>query len=118
PTETGAVKLTSSHVQDWSTEFGVAKTLTHDREHDELLVDCELPPEGIDPIADKAWRAMTVEGRQMGFSIGGKLRKAFYELADGGVGKGGKVRRRKVLDDIALRHVMLTENPSYRQSFA
>jgi hypothetical protein len=27
-------------------------------------------------------------------------------------------KRRKVLDDIALRHVMLTEHPSYRQSFA
>lgn len=118
PTADGAIKVTSTHQQDWATEFGDVAKLTHDPKHDELIVDCELPPEGVDPIADKAWRAMTVEGRQLGFSIGGKLRKGYFELVDTAKGPGGRPKRRKVLDDILLRHVALTSKPSYRQSFA
>lgn len=118
PTGGGAIKLTASHQQDWATEFGDVVTLAHDREHDELVIDAKLPPAGVDPIADKAWRAMTVEGKQLGFSIGGKLRKAYFELIDTAKGPDGRPRRRKVLDDILLKHVALTEKPSYRQSFA
>lgn len=116
PTGGGAIKLTSSHQQDWVTEFGDVVKVEHDTEHDELLVDCVIPPAGEDPIADKAWKSLTVDGKQLGFSIGGKLRKGYYELVS--KGEGGKAKRRKVLDDILLRHVALTEKPSYRNTFA
>src|SRR4051794_29926076 len=118
PTAGGAVKLTSSHTQDWATEFGDVRLLEHDAANDELIYEAVLPPAGEDPIADKAWKAMTVEGRPLGVSIGGKLRKAYFELVDAAKGPGGKPRRRKVLDEIDLRHIMLTANPSYRGTFA
>lgn len=106
----GGVKLTSSHQQDWATEIGDVVKATHDPETDELVVDCKLPAEGHDPIADKAWNTITKHGVRLGFSIGGKLRKAYFEVADFG--------KRKVLDEIGLRHVALTANPSYADSFA
>lgn len=112
----GTVKATASHDQDWLTEFGDVVKLSHDAEHNELAVDVALPPPGEDPIADKAYR--TALKRKLGWSIGGKLRKSFFEVVDGEVGKGGGLKRRHVLDDIDLRHVMLTQKPSYRQSFA
>jgi len=105
----GGVKLTSSHQQDWATEIGDVVKAQHDPDTDELVVDCKLPPEGEDPLADKAWSQLS-RGRELGFSIGGKLRKAFYEVAD--------VGKRKVLDDILLRHVALTDKPAYAESFA
>lgn len=114
----GAVKLTSSHQQDWMTEIGDVTLLAHDAENDELVYEAALPPEGQDPIADKAWRKMTVEGARLGTSIGGKLRKAYFELVDTTKGPGGKPRQRKVLDDIDLRHICLTATPSYRGTFA
>lgn len=106
----GAIKLTSSHDQDWATEFGDVVKGYHDEETDEFVIDAALPPEGVDPLADKAWNTMTKAGVQMGFSIGGKLRKAYYELTD--------VGKRKVLDEVDLRHVQLTTRPAYPQSFA
>lgn len=112
PLAGGAVKITSSHDQDWLTEFGDVVKVEHDPEHDELLVEAELPPEGVDPIADKAW--LKANSEKLGFSIGGKLRKAYYELAD----RGGRVVKRKVLDEIDLRHVALTKKPSYKSTFA
>lgn len=118
PTVGGAIKLTSSHQQDWATEFGDVVKLQHDPEHDELVIDARLPAAGEDAIADKAWRAMTKDGKRLGFSIGGKLRKAYFELVDTAKGPDGRPKRRKVLDDIQLRHVALTEKPSYRGSFA
>lgn len=114
----GAVKLTSSHQQDWMTEIGDVTLLAHDAENDELIYEAALPPEGQDAIADKAWRKMTVEGARLGTSIGGKLRKAYFELVDTAKGPGGKPRQRKVLDDIDLRHICLTATPSYRGTFA
>lgn len=105
------LKLTSSHQQDWATEIGDLVRVAHDPEADELVVKCELPPEGEDALADKAWLRQTRYGEKLAFSIGGKLRKFFYEQNE--VGK-----RRKVLDDIDLRHVMLTKKPAYRPSFA
>lgn len=107
----GVKLVAGSHSQDWHNEIGDVVKLAHDPETDELLIDCQLPPEGEDPIADKAWTAQTVRGEKLGFSIGGKLKSHFFELAEGG-------RRRKVLDDIALRHVALTKKPSYRESFS
>ena len=118
PTAGGAVKLTSSHQQDWMTEIGDVVKLAHDAEHDELLYEAALPPEGQDPIADKAWRALTIEGKRLGTSIGGKLRKAYFELVDTAKGPSAKPRRRKVLDEIDLRHICLTQTPSYRGTFA
>lgn len=108
----GGVKLTSAHQQDWFTEFGDVVKGEHDPETHQLVIDTKLPPEGVDPVADKAWNTTSKGGEPIGFSIGGKLRKAFYEL-DVDTGK-----RRKALDDIALRHVMLTKNPAYQHSFA
>lgn len=105
----GGVKLTSSHQQDWATEIGDAIEAIHDPASDELVIKCELPPEGEDALADKAWR--TANREKVGFSIGGKLLKAFYERNELG-------KRRKVLDDIGLRHFALTKNPSYSPSFA
>ena len=120
PLAGGAVKLTSSHQQDWMTEIGDVVVLKHDAEHDELIYEATLPPEGEDPIADKAWRALTIEGKRLGTSIGGKLRKAYFELVDAAKGPDGssKPRRRKVLDEIGLRHICLTQSPSYRGTFA
>jgi hypothetical protein len=119
PLAGGAVKLTSSHQQDWMTEIGDVTLLAHDAEHDELIYEAALPPEGTDPIADKAWRKLTVEGARLGTSIGGKLRKAYFELVDTAKGpKGAPARRRKVLDEIDLRHICLTATPSYRGTFA
>jgi rubredoxin len=109
--EKGGVKLTSRHQQDWDTEIGDVVSAFHDPETDELVVKTELPPEGQDPIADKAWNMVTKQGVKLGFSIGGKLKKAYFEMV--GVGK-----RRKVLDEIFLRHVCLTKTPSYAPSFA
>lgn len=107
----GGVKLTSRHQQDWDTEIGDVVKAFHDPETDELVIKTELPPEGQDPIADKAWNMVTKQGVKLGFSIGGKLKKAFYEVTDTN-------KRRKVLDEILLRHVCLTKTPSYAGSFA
>lgn len=109
----GGVKIVGgTHQQDWSTEMGDVVKATHDTDHDQLLVECKLPPEGEDHLADKAWTRMTKHGEKLAFSIGGKLRKAYFEVGEG-VGK-----RVKVLDEILLRHVALTKNPAYSQSFA
>lgn len=108
----GTVKLTSSHQQDWMTEIGDVVKATHDPETDEMVVDCQLPPEGVDPIADKAWNTINRHGVKLGFSIGGKLKKAYYEKSE------STQKRRKVLDEILLRHVMLTAAPAYQNSFA
>ncbi len=109
----GMKLVNGQHREDWDSEIGDIVALSHDGEHDELLIEAELYPG--DPLAEKAWQAIAVRGEKLGYSIGGKLRKAFYELVDDGV---GKARRRKVLDKIALRHVALTKNPSYRGTFA
>jgi hypothetical protein len=109
--ESGAIKVTSSHQQDWMTEIGDVEKYQYDAETDEMIVDGVLPPEGVDPIADKAWRTAQEPNATLGWSIGGKLLKSFYERNE--VGK-----KRKVLDAIRLRHIMLTKNPSYAQSFA
>ncbi len=115
PTTGGSIKLTSSHQQDWATEIGDVTKLQHDAATDELIYEAKLPPEGEDPLADKAWRKLTKEGRQLGVSIGGKLRSAYFEMVE----KGGKgPRRRKVLDDVLLRHIALTDTPSYTRTFA
>lgn len=107
----GLKLVAGSHQQDWHNEMGDVVKLQHDPENDELLVECQLPPEGDDPFADKAWRQQTIEGKPLGFSIGGKCEKAFYELTDTG-------KKRRVLDAIGLRHVALTQKPSYRQAFS
>jgi hypothetical protein len=108
----GGLAITSGHEQDWLSTCGTVEKLQHDPEHNELLYEASLPAEGEDPIADKAWKLMR-SGRKLGISIGGKLRKAYYELVDGPV-----VRKRKVLDRIELRHLMLTEKPAYPHTFA
>lgn len=105
----GGVKITSSHQQDWMTEIGDVHKAAYDPESDELSIEAELPAEGVDPIADKAWRTANTE--KVGWSIGGKLLKSYFERNE--VGK-----KRKVLDSILLKHVALTKNPSYATSFA
>jgi hypothetical protein len=111
----GQIKLmAASHIEDWVNEIGDVVKVEHDPDNDELWVTAKLPPEGVDPLADKAWRKLTIEKKQLGFSIGGKLKKAFYELAE----RGGEIVKRKVLDGISLRHVTLTARPSYAPSFA
>lgn len=105
----GGVVVTGSHQQDWMTTFGKTVAGELDPETDQMMVKTELPPEGVDPIADKAWTE--VNKRPLGWSIGGKLRGAYHELTE--VGK-----KRKVLDAIDLRHLMLTENPSSTETFA
>jgi hypothetical protein len=108
--ESGAgIKLTTGHQQDWMTEIGDVVQATHDPKSDELIVKTELPPEGIDAIADKAWRTSQTE--KLAFSIGGKLRGAYFERNELG-------KKRKVLDAIQWRHVALTKHPSYANSFA
>lgn len=107
--EKGGIKVTSAHQQDWMTEIGDVRKGTYDPETDELSIEAVLPAEGVDPIADKAWKVANNE--KVGWSIGGKLVSHFYERNE--VGK-----RRKVLDAIQLRHIALTKNPSYAQSFA
>lgn len=107
----GLKLVAGSHQQDWHNEIGDAVEIRHDPDNDELLVKCELPPEGEDPLADKAWLRQTKYGEKLGFSIGGKLQKAYFELTETG-------KKRKVLDGIGLRHFALTKKPSYRQSFA
>jgi hypothetical protein len=109
--EQGGVKVTSSHQQDWMTEIGDVVKYDYDAESDEMIVDGVLPPEGEDPIADKAWKTANKPGRALGWSIGGKLLKSYFERNELG-------KRRKVLDAIDLRHVMLTEHPAYQNSFA
>lgn len=118
PTAGGQIKLTSSHQQDWATEIGDVVVLKHDADSDELIYEAKLPPAGEDPIADKAWFALTKQGKKLGASIGGKLRKAYFELIEAAKGPGGRPRQRKVLDDIFLRHICLTETPSYRGTFS
>lgn len=105
----GQVKLTGSHEQNWLTEIGDAVEAHIDPETDQFMVKTELPPEGVDAIADKAWTE--THRRKMGFSIGGKLRAAHHELTDLG-------KKRKVLDSIDLRHLCLTDKPAYSHSFA
>jgi hypothetical protein len=106
----GAVKLTGgTHDQNWLTEIGDAIEARIDPETDQFMVKTELPPEGADPIADKAWKE--THKRKMGFSVGGKLRSAYFELTELG-------KKRKVLDSIDLRHLCLTDKPAYQHSFA
>jgi hypothetical protein len=106
----GEVKLTGgTHEQNWLTEIGDAVEAHIDPETDQFMVKTELPPEGTDPIADKAWTE--THRRKMGFSVGGKLRSAYFELTDLG-------KKRKVLDSIDLRHLCLTDKPAYQHSFA
>jgi hypothetical protein len=105
----GHVKLTGSHEQNWLTEIGDAVEAHIDPETDQFMVKTELPPEGTDAIADKAWTE--THRRKMGFSVGGKLRAAYHELTDLG-------KKRKVLDSIDLRHLCLTDKPAYSHSFA
>lgn len=114
----GSIKLLAgTHEQDWTAEIGDITKLEHDSETDELIVETELDPH--DPLAQKAWRQMTVEGKRLGFSIGGKLAKAYFELVDTTKGPGaGRARKRRVLDDILLKHVTLTQRPSYSVSLA
>lgn len=107
--EKGGVKLTASHQQDWMNEIGDAQKAWVDPETDQLMTDTVLPAEGTDAIADKAWA--TCHKEKLGFSIGGKLTEAFYELSELG-------KKRKVLDGIGLKHFMLTKNPAYQHSFA
>lgn len=115
PTSGGAIPLmAATHVEDWAAEIGEVTKLEHDADHDELLVECKLPPAGADALADKAWHMLTVKKRKLGFSIGGKLKRAFYELGD----RPGGVFKRKVLDEIALRHMTLTGRPAYPGTFA
>src|ERR1039458_920480 len=66
----GGVKLTAGHDQDWVSEFGDVTKGFHDEDTGEFSIECELPRAGADPIADKAWRE--VGRRKLGFSIGGK----------------------------------------------
>lgn len=108
----GLKLVNGQHREDWDSEVGDVVALSHDAENDELLIETELYPG--DPLALKAWQAIE-RGEKLGYSIGGKLTKAFYELVEDGV---GKTRRRKVLDGVRLRHVALTKNPSYSPSFA
>lgn len=106
----GGVKVTAgTHEQNWMTEIGDAVEANVDPQTDQLIVKTELPPEGMDPIADKAWAE--THRRKMGWSIGGKLRGAYHELTDTG-------KKRKVLDMIDLRHLCLTDKPAYQHSFA
>jgi hypothetical protein len=106
----GAVKLTGgTHDQNWLTEIGDAIDAHIDPKTDQFMVKTELPPEGTDPIADKAWKE--THKRKMGFSVGGKLRSAYFELTELG-------KKRKVLDSIDLRHLCLTDKPAYQHSFA
>lgn len=107
--EKGDVSLTASHQEDWLTTIGKAERAWVDKETDQLMTDTVLPAEGVDPIADKAW--MSVNKEQLGFSIGGKLKNAFFELSELG-------KKRKVLDSIGLKHFMLTKKPAYQHSFA
>jgi hypothetical protein len=108
--ESGAgIKLTTGHQQDWLTEIGDVVAATHDIKSDELIVKTELPAEGVDAIADKAWRTSQTE--KLGFSIGGKLRGAYFERNELG-------KKRKVLDALQWKHVALTKHPSYANSFA
>lgn len=108
----GVKVVGGTHQQDWASEMGEVVKAHHDTEHDQLVIKCELPPEGEDSLADKAWTRMTKHGEKLAFSIGGKLRKAYFEI-NAELGK-----RVKVLDDIGIRHVALTKNPSYSPSFA
>lgn len=119
PTGGGAVKLLAgTHTEEWKDEIGAVTKLAHDPSTDELLIEAALPAEGTDPLADKACRKLAA-GEKLGFSIGGKLRKAYFELVDTGKTATGpsRPRQRKVLDDIHLRHVTLTSRPSYRGTF-
>jgi hypothetical protein len=106
----GGIALTAGHDQDWLTEFGAVAKGDYDSQTGELLIECELPAAGEDPVADKAWKRTARGG--VGFSVGGKLRSAFFERStDTG-------KRRKVLDDIGLKHICLTQKPAYSVSFA
>lgn len=108
------MKLTASaHSEEWLNDIGKVESLTHDRETDELLCEASLPPEGEDAIADKAWKRLA-GGERLGFSIGGKLKGAFFELVEKA---NGTAVRQKVLDDVALRHMTLTSQPAYAPSF-
>ena len=106
---TGKVVATASHKQDWFTTFGEATEAFHDAETGEMVGKVRLPPEGLDPVADKAWLVTKRGG--LGWSIGGKLQRAFFEKTE--VGK-----KRKVLDQVALKHFCLTDQPAYAASFA
>lgn len=111
--QAGGRKLTTNHQQDWDTEIGDITSAFVDKQTGQLVIDCELPPAGADPLADRAWARLTAAGGQpLGFSIGGKLRKAYYETV------GTAAKRRKVLDEIELRHACLTAKPAYQLSFA
>lgn len=106
----GGVKVTGgSHEQNWLNEIGDVVEGHIDPETDQLMVKTELPPEGADPIADKAWTE--THKRKMAWSVGGKLRAAYHELTDTG-------KKRKVLDVVDLRHLCLTDKPAYQHSFA
>jgi hypothetical protein len=106
----GGVKVVAgTHEQNWLTEIGDGVHAEIDPETDQLMVKTELPPEGVDPIADKAW--IETHKRKMGWSVGGKLRAAYHELTETG-------KKRKVLDLVDLRHLCLTDKPAYQHSFA
>ena len=105
----GGVVATASHQQDWLTTFGEAIEAYHDSETGEMIGKVRLPPKGSDPVADKAWNS--VSKGALGWSIGGKLRGAFFEKTELG-------KRRKVLDRVALKHFCLTDRPAYGPSFA
>jgi hypothetical protein len=105
----GGVVATASHQQDWLSTFGEAVEAYHDSDTGEMIGKVRLPPKGSDPVADKAWD--TVSKGSLGWSIGGKLRGAFFEKTELG-------KRRKVLDRVALKHFCLTDRPAYGPSFA
>lgn len=105
----GIPLVTSVHRDDWDSKIGKVTSLAYDDSTDELIAEAEL--EAGDPMAEKAWSAVNKPGSRIGYSIGGKLRKAFHERTETG-------KRRKVLDSIRPRHLALTENPSYADSFA
>lgn len=108
----GLKVVAGTHDQNWTNEIGDVVELRHDPETDELIADAILPPEGEDPLADKAWKRVQ-SGKPLGYSIGGKLTAAYRELAEDG---NGGIRKRKVLDGVLLRHLCLTEKPAYRTS--
>lgn len=106
----GGIKVVAgTHEQNWLTEIGEAVEAHIDQDSEQLMVKTEIEPEGVDPIADKAW-AQTNK-RPMSWSVGGKLRAAYHELTEKG-------QKRKVLDGIGLKHLCLTDKPAYPYGFA
>lgn len=97
--------LFNIHTRIAGQELGA--TISHKVADGALFVEAELFADN--PEAVRIYNRM-VSGKSYGLSIGGKVTAAHFETAKSG-------ERIRVLDDIALHHMVITPNPSNKDTW-